>query len=272
MHPVLEHIFARKGKSVPVDDGRKIALVLFGGIMCGIRGTGATIALHELGVDRAFDEIYTYSAGFCNASYMLANQAKVSSSVYYDDLSGRRFINFWRFWNIADIDHLIHVFQHGPKALKVDKVQRSNTVLYAALRNTQTGKIEYVDVKTFSHEEYFAVLRASITMPLITRGTNRIHRKQYGDIGMVSNIRSRFLKKIYSTDVTDVVVVYNYPKQADGISHLYTKSRIFQIIPNQNNYLSRFETNTDKLKSAAQEMGDWVKQIFGSNEPIDLGE
>ena len=57
-HPVIKHLLARKNKKVPVKDGRKIVLVLCGGAMAGIRGAGFLIALKELGLDNAFDEIY----------------------------------------------------------------------------------------------------------------------------------------------------------------------------------------------------------------------
>jgi len=92
MHPVLQHILARRGQSVPVNDGRKITLVLYGGGMSGVAGAGAMIALQDLGFAHAFDAIYTYSAGFPNASYLLGDETRLGTSIYYEDLSRGQFI------------------------------------------------------------------------------------------------------------------------------------------------------------------------------------
>ena len=57
MHPVIENIYNRRNKKVPVKDGRKIVMLLYGGVMSGMRGSGALISLHQLGLAHAFDEI-----------------------------------------------------------------------------------------------------------------------------------------------------------------------------------------------------------------------
>ncbi len=53
MHSVIRALSNRRGKCVPVNDGRKISLVLCGGLMTGVRSAGAMIALEELGLGRA---------------------------------------------------------------------------------------------------------------------------------------------------------------------------------------------------------------------------
>lgn len=83
MHPAIEHIAARRGKKVPIHDNRKIALVLMGGLMTGTRGAGAMIALEQLGLAHAFDFIYTASAGFPNACYMLTKNSRLGASVNF---------------------------------------------------------------------------------------------------------------------------------------------------------------------------------------------
>jgi len=97
MHPVIQHILQRKGVKVPVNDGRKITLVLFGGLMSSVRGASAMVVFQDLGLSYSFDSIYTVSAGFPNASYMLSGDTRLGTSIYYDDLSGSRFFNFFVF-------------------------------------------------------------------------------------------------------------------------------------------------------------------------------
>jgi len=128
MQPVIEHLLARKNKQVPVEDGRKIALVLFGGIMVGVRGMGALVALEELGLAHSFDYIYTMSSGFINASYFLSGQMTLGAAAYYQELSGKKFLNLLRFWNIADINYLMGVIK-TKKPLNVDAVLSSKTKL-----------------------------------------------------------------------------------------------------------------------------------------------
>src|SRR4051812_20785555 len=86
MHPVIAHLLERKGKAAPFNDGRSIALVHFGGIMTGVRGAGALVALDELGLTHAFDDIYATSAGFPNACFFLTNNIHMASKIYSENL------------------------------------------------------------------------------------------------------------------------------------------------------------------------------------------
>src|SRR5580693_5441808 len=108
MHPVFDHIRARRGATRDAtgsfNDGRKIALVLYGGIMLGVRGAGALRAFEETGLGNAFDEIYTMSSGFLNGLYFLSGQIADGLAVYSDEFSGKRFLNPRRFWKVADTD------------------------------------------------------------------------------------------------------------------------------------------------------------------------
>src|SRR3989344_6231968 len=132
MHPVIEHLNNRRNKAVPINDGRKIALVSFGGTMTGINGAGAMIALEELGLSYAFDEIYAISAGFCNVSCLLSKQTNMGTSIYYEDLCSKTFFNLFRFWNVVNIDFLIHVL-NNIKKLDVKKILNSKTRLFVKL-------------------------------------------------------------------------------------------------------------------------------------------
>lgn len=268
MHPVLEHILARKGKSVPVNDGRKIALVLFGGIMSGVRGCGATIALHELGLDRAFDEVHTYSGGFPNASYFLANQARVSASVYYEELCKRKFINFFRLWKIADIDFLIRTFQTGNKQLDVQSILQNPTKLFVTMLNSDSRRWERLEVHEVHENEYFNALRASISMPYIGQGPIRVHGSRYEDVGMSDDFVNYFLTQILDSDLTDILIVYCRADQRE--KDIPPSSRVCEIVPPKEWNMSKYTSDAKQVRAAAQQMGDLVKDFFGVNEPIKL--
>ena len=95
MHPVIQHILNRRGKKVPVNDGRKITLILFGGVMTGIRGAASMIVFEDLGLSGSFDSIYSSSSGFPNAAYLLSGQTRLGTSIYYEELSGSKFLNLY---------------------------------------------------------------------------------------------------------------------------------------------------------------------------------
>src|SRR5262245_64259967 len=87
-------------------DGRKVGLIVEGGAMRGVISCAALMALEELGLTEAFDEIYGASAGAVNAAYFLAGQAAYATTIYYQRINNSRFIrNLWR-RKIVDIDSL----------------------------------------------------------------------------------------------------------------------------------------------------------------------
>ncbi len=95
--PVLEVLGARlRAGGRPPSDRYRLGLAIEGGGMRGIVSAAATIALQEAGALRAFDAIYGVSAGSLNAAYILAGQAWVGLSIYYDHLATGDFIAFSR--------------------------------------------------------------------------------------------------------------------------------------------------------------------------------
>lgn len=267
MHPVVKNILARQGGKVPINDGRKIALVLHGGLMTGIRGAGAMIALEELGLSHTFDVIYSVSAGFGNASYLLAEQAAFGTSVYYDDLSGKKFINFWKPWKIADIDQVIHAMK-DIKRIDIEKIWESKTKLFIRLLNSKNHKMEYLEIHSFSPDIYFTLLRAAIYIQYIVPGSVKINGMPYMDTPPTPKNSIEHDRHALQSDATDILIIYNHQNQPK--KEIQESDRICIITPDPVWNLSRFETRTDILKEAAIQMGTLVKKIFGYNKPINL--
>lgn len=267
MHPVIEHILARKNKKVPVKDGRKIGLLLYGGVMTGIRGAGAMLALDDLGLNTAFDSINVYSAGFPNACYFLSQEARRGASIYYDDLSGKKFINFWRFWKIADTDYMIKVMQ-GRKYLSVDKVLSAKTKLYIRLINLKTNKAEYLEVHDVGEAEFFHLMKAATSAPYINPGAVKIKGRRYDDVSFFGNDSIAHLNHILTQDLTDILVIYNHMGQCQ-MEPIETE-KIFEIRPLPGWQMSRFETDPEVLKENCAQMGNYVKSLFGDKTPINL--
>jgi predicted patatin/cPLA2 family phospholipase len=272
LHPVIEHLLARKNKKVPVQDGRKIALVLFGGAMAGIRGAGALLALHELGLANAFDEIYTSSAGFCNASYLLSGNPREGISIYYENLCGNQFINYFKPWRMVNIDHMIHCTQNL-KPLNVKNILASKTKLYARVENVSKNKEGFLEAHKFPNKKYFELMRAATVIPYLSPGTIKIGHYKYKDI-ITDDGWVNLLFDVLSSDITDVLIIYNTKRQ---YGHIHKKAvtslnsdRVYEILPEASWKLSKLETDAKVIKKAAVPMGNLTKNIFGSQKPVSL--
>lgn len=267
MHPVIKHILARKNKKVPVSDGRKIALVLFGGTMSGVRGGAAMIAFQEMGLAHAFDSIYGISAGFPNASYMLAECAALGCSIYYENLSNGLFFNPKRLWKMIDIKYMISIVKRV-KVLDIDKLFKSKTKLFVGLYNLKKKTPDYIDAIKAGKKNYYKLLSAATSIPYFSPGHITLNRTKYKDYPYFDDHYIDLIFKAMDDGATDILVIYNYYNQI----HLNAKfpKHVLEIVPDKNWKLSQLETDQAKLRAACQQMGDYIKSIFGHKKPIKL--
>ena len=278
IHPVTQALINRKGLKVPIQDGKKITLVLFGGLMVGARGAGSLVALQELGLTNSFDEIYTMSSGFVNASGFLSGQAQTVASVYYDKISGLKFLNPFRIWQIADLKYLFKIIKEN--LIDFKKILEKRTKLYTMLIDvSKNEKSEYLEVHNFAESEYFNIIKASCSLRFIAGGNVQIGNNYYRDI-LNNQAICDFFAHILDSNATDILVVYNYSWQKEFIHKKFPKlnnKRVYEFYPEFNEKLlkffpkfARFDTRQDILKSQCQIFGDETKKIFGSAEPIKL--
>jgi predicted patatin/cPLA2 family phospholipase len=262
LHPVLQRVLARQHRQVPIADGRKIALILPGGVMAGIRGAGAMIALEDLGLQHAFDCIYANSAGFANASYLLAGATRVGTSLHYEALVQKHFIRPWRVWKIVDIDVLIEIMQRE-KRLPVEKILASHTQLYAALYETNQKKIAYMNIRDVPEEKYLDIMRATTSIPFLHPGAVGIHGRTYMDIPMWREVPH--IAQAYADGCTDIVVIENFiHHHASAIA----SPTLCALEPEPSWKMSRFSTNTAELQNACRQMGRKIKSLF--HEPGEI--
>jgi predicted patatin/cPLA2 family phospholipase len=267
MHPVIKNILARKNSSIPVDDGRHITLVLPSGVMAGVRGGAALIALSDMGLAHVFDSIFTVSAGFPNASYMLSNQARLGASIYYEELASKKFINFKRFWKVADIDYAVDVVK-TKKPLDVGAVFKSKTKLYVRLMNEAKDKdYEYIEIHDTEEKNYFDLMKAAVAIPVMYRGNSEVNKNKYHDAGFGDYYLDNF-EYAWDAGATDILVINNLPEQ--DLGYLPKWDSICQIDPEPLWKFSRFEIRPDVLKWEITRFGSLVKSIFGDDEPFKL--
>ena len=150
-NPVIREIQRRltmiRGGQNFSDPGTKLGLVVEGGGMRGVTSGGSLIAMEQLGLTSAFDEVYGESAGAINACYFLASQAAFGGRIYLEDLASLSFFNPVRVNRILDMDFLIDHVMRRVKPLAVDKVMESRSKLFVSITNVDEGTARVVDVK-----------------------------------------------------------------------------------------------------------------------------
>jgi predicted patatin/cPLA2 family phospholipase len=153
-----------------------VALAVEGGAMRGVVSAGMVSALEELGFGDVFDAVYGSSAGAVNAAYFLAGQARLGTSIYYEDINNRRFINLGRAAMgrpIVDMGFLLDDVAVHHKRLDVERLLASATPLWVLATDVETG--QRATLNGFSDSRGLReALRAGATMPVMA-GPPRVY-------------------------------------------------------------------------------------------------
>lgn len=152
-----------KRKSGAAFGGARLGLVIEGGGMRGVHSAGALLALADLGLNAAFDDVFAESAGAINGCYFLSGQVDLGLSIYLEDLTSRHFFNPLRFRRILDIPFLIDEIIGHRKALDVARVHASPTRLHIALTNARDGAARIIDARATPHP-LLSLLHATAAM------------------------------------------------------------------------------------------------------------
>lgn len=171
MNPIIEILLARKarGSRAPHGDGARVALCVEGGAMRGVISAGMVSALEELGLTHAFDAVYGSSAGAINAAYFLAGQARLGTTIYYEDINNARFIDLLRPLrrrSIVDLAFLLDDIAEQRKRLDAEALLASTSPLIVLA--TDVAARAAVAFRAFRDRPHvIAALRASATMPVV---------------------------------------------------------------------------------------------------------
>ncbi len=150
-HPVIQAIgdrlngSGRRGWGPSADT--KLGLVVEGGGMRGVLSGGALVAMEELGLTEAFDEVHGESAGAINGSYFVAGQAALGCRIYLEDIPNSRFIDPFRLHRILDMDFLIDEVIAKAKPLDPTRVVGSRSRLLVSLTDAADGTGRVIDVR-----------------------------------------------------------------------------------------------------------------------------
>lgn len=185
---VIELLKKRRGSNYNpangISDGSKIGLILEGGGMRGVIGCAAVDTLFQLGFGNCFDIICGTSAGSINGAYFISGQINMGTSIYYENLTCKKFINLMKYPDIMNLDYLFDEWLMRGKKLDTSKVINSKMPLYITATNVDTGQLEYFCSQELTTESLFKALKASSSPPLFTDNHELINGNYYND-GMI---------------------------------------------------------------------------------------
>jgi len=171
MNPIAEILLARqaRGSRAPHGDGARVALCVEGGAMRGVVSAGMVSALEELGLTHAFDAVYGSSAGAINAAYFLAGQARLGTTIYYEDINNRRFIDLFRPLRgrpIVNLAFLLDDVVEHRKRLDIGALLAAASPLTVLATDVQARAAR--PLRGFRDRSHaISALRASATMPVV---------------------------------------------------------------------------------------------------------
>ena len=266
----------------------KIGLVLEGGGMRGLYTAGVLDIFMEKGIH--IDGIMGASAGALFGINYKSNQ--MGRIVRYNKkyAKNKNYMGMYSLLttgNIMNEEFCFHKIVNELDPIDFETYKHSKVEFYAVVTNLETGKAEYVKIDDLKDKDNLEYLRASGSMPFVSKPVN-IHNKKYLDGGIADSIP---IDKMMSMDYDKVIVVLTrpieyrkkksnqafpklyykkYPKFAEAINHRYqkyneeldkvsvleTEGKIFVIRPSKLIKIKRIEKDKDKM----QEMYDLGKE------------
>jgi predicted patatin/cPLA2 family phospholipase len=207
-HPVLAVLRARRaagtlpGARRP-DDRATVGLAVEGGGIRGVVSAAMLSALEECGFGNAFDAVYGCSSGAINCAYFLAGETWYPVSIYYDDLTTRRFVDFRRGLTGGDILNLDYAFDEVMevrKPLDYEKVIESPVPLKVAV--TDVDALRTVLATDFPDRAALrSALLASAWLPIGIRGTTTFDGRRAMDGGVLTALPFRLAERDGCTHV-----------------------------------------------------------------------
>jgi predicted patatin/cPLA2 family phospholipase len=232
-------------------DRRKIALVVEGGSMRGVLSGGGMVALGHLGFSDLFDEVYATSAGVMNASYMLARQAELGITAYYESLMDRRFWSPRRFWKMLDVDYVFRDVVTRQKPLDTAAVLRSPSRLLVAAIDVHAGKGILLDTRA-TNSPLLDVLKAATAMPIMYNRTVAINGLACVDGGLAIPFP---LKEAIERGCTDVLVLLTRPPGFRAPEPTWYERALFRrLIPGNKEKMSQLFADHPAVAHAARQL------------------
>lgn len=262
----------------------KTGLVLEGGAMRGTYTIGVLDVFMENNL--VFDGVIGVSAGAIHGASFVSEQKGRNIRYYKKYASDKRFMSAYSLIKTGDLVGKEFCYNEIPWKLDVfdnDTFKRSSTEFYAVVANVETGKSEYIRLTDLKKEEEMEYLRASASMPIVSKIVE-INGRKYLDGGVTDSIPLKasenlgfgrnvvvatrtdtFVKKpeqifltklLYRKYPEFITATANRAEMYNGqkayVLEQEKKGSIFFIRPSEELKISRTDTNPDHLEAVYQ--------------------
>lgn len=162
-----------------------IAIVGSGGGMKSAHGAGFLYVLAtKFGITTP--DIMVGSSGDAgNTLYFSAGQYESLKRIWTELLSAPKFISYFRFWRVMDIDYLVDTVFKNQERLDINKLRSSPIRWSVPISDFDTGHTRYINAD--DKIDLFEVLRATTAIPFAFGKKISIGKKRYidGEFGPV---------------------------------------------------------------------------------------
>jgi predicted patatin/cPLA2 family phospholipase len=172
-----------RARRAGADDDHRVALVVEGGCMRGVISAGAVTALEHLHLAQRFDAVYGVSAGALACAYMLAGQAAMGTTIYFEDLPSAHFVSARRILAARPpiaLDVVIDEIVARRKRLDVAAVEHAQPAFHVLATCLEHRALER------THGPLLERLRAAARVPLLSGPPVRINGCRLYDGGLLS--------------------------------------------------------------------------------------
>jgi predicted patatin/cPLA2 family phospholipase len=154
--------------------------------MRGIVSVAMAAALDQEGYYDGFDSVHGSSAGACGGAYFVTRQAALGTTIYYEDINNKNFIDLVRWARgrpIMDTEFLINDILRKKKPLNVKTIIDTPGLMHVVLTDIDAAKSR--SISAFSDaDDFFSILKGSICLPLIAGYQVRTRNARYFDGGV----------------------------------------------------------------------------------------
>lgn len=262
----------------------KTGLVLEGGAMRATYTIGVLDVLMENNI--TFDGIIGVSAGAIHGATYVANQPGRNIRYYKKYASDKRFMSLYSLVKTGDIVGKDFCYNEIPWNLDPfdnETFKNSKTEFYAVAANVETGESEYLRINDLKDPVQMEYLRASASMPLVSKivevdgkklldggMTDSIPLRAFENMGFEKNVvvatrADAFIKGDEQVALTSLMYK-NYPKFVSAIRYrakMYNDEKayillqeklgnIFFIRPSEELNISRTDTDPEHLEAVYQ--------------------
>jgi len=233
------------------------------GVVCG----GMVSALEELGLRDVFDSVYGASAGAMASAYFIAGQARLGTTIYYEDINNEAFISKRRLLSsnpIMNTSFLLRSVCESIKPLSYENILKSPIQLNILSSCVEDRKSEVF--RNFqTKEEIIRSLEASINVPGIAGTPVKVNGKRYTDASVYQSIP---FQSVLDDGATHILVLMTRPigvsRTRPGLlKSLITRALMSQVPPYVvDDFLTSYRTyiqEVDRIKRLAEEVNASTK-------------